>query len=42
MKVLIDTHIAIWAMLDAPQLSQDARNILLDKNNEIYYSAVSI
>ena len=42
MKILIDTHIAIWSVLDDPKLSKAARDILLDKKNEIYYSAASI
>ena len=34
MKILIDTHIAIWAVLDDPKLSKEARDILLDSKNE--------
>ena len=42
MKVLIDTHIAIWAVSDDPKLPKVARDILLDESNEIYYSTASI
>lgn len=42
MKVLIDTHIAIWSVLDDPKLSKAARDILLDRGNEIYYSSASV
>ena len=42
MKVLIDTHIAIWAVSDDYKLSKAARDILLDESNEIYYSTASI
>ena len=42
MKVLIDTHIAIWAISDDPKLPEAARDILLDENNEIFYSTASI
>ena len=42
MKVLIDTHIAIWSVLDDPKLSKEARVILLDGANEIYYSSASV
>ncbi len=42
MKVLIDTHIAIWAISDDPKLPKAARDILLDESNEIYYSTASI
>lgn len=38
MKFLLDTHIAIWAVLDAEELSDEARSIILDEKNEIYYS----
>lgn len=41
MRILIDTHIAIWAIEDNPKLSQKAREILLDESNEIFFSAAS-
>ena len=36
MKVLIDTHIAIWAVLNDPKLPERARDIILDRENEIF------
>lgn len=42
MKILLDTHIAIWAVLDSEELSEEAREMILDENNEIYYSAASV
>ena len=42
MKILLDTHIAIWAVLDSTELSDSAKAIILDENNEIYYSAASV
>lgn len=42
MKVLIDTHIAIWAISDDPKLPKPAKDILIDESNEIYYSTASI
>lgn len=42
MKILIDTHIAIWAVLNDPKLPKNARDIILDDENEIIYSTVSI
>lgn len=42
MKILLDTHIAIWAVADSEELSDVARELILDRNNEIYYSAASI
>ncbi len=42
MKILLDTHIAIWAVLDSEELSDEARAMILDEDNEIYYSAASV
>ncbi len=42
MNLLLDTHIAIWALNDDPQLSPKGRKLLLDANNTIYYSTVSV
>ncbi|MBD5451884.1 MAG: type II toxin-antitoxin system VapC family toxin [Lachnospiraceae bacterium] len=36
MKVLIDTHIALWALMDDPKMPKEAEKILMDENNEIY------
>lgn len=41
MDVLLDTHIAVWAISDSPALSRAARNILLDGKNEVYVSDIS-
>ena len=42
MKILIDTHIALWALIDDPKMPKEAKNILMDENNEIYYSTASV
>ena len=42
MNILLDTHIAIWALNDDPLLSAKARNLILDADNTIYYSVVSV
>lgn len=42
MNLLLDTHIAIWALNDDPALSQKARALILDPDNTIYYSSVSV
>lgn len=42
MKILLDTHIAIWAVLDSVELSNAAREMILNECNEIYYSAAFI
>lgn len=42
MKVLIDTHIAIWAVLNDPKLPKKARDIILNRENGIFYSTASV
>ena len=41
MNILLDTHIAVWAITDDPMLSKAARDFILDPDNTIYYSSVS-
>lgn len=41
MKILLDTHMAVWAVLDKGELSQMAREMILDPSNTIFYSPVS-
>jgi len=42
MNLLLDTHIAIWALNDDAALSQKARELILDPDNTIYYSTISV
>ena len=42
MKILIDTHIALWALMDDPKMPKEAKKILMDENNEIYFSTASV
>ena len=42
MKILLDTHIAIWSLLDSPKLTQKARNLIMDPDHTIYYSVISV
>ncbi|MDP6522796.1 MAG: type II toxin-antitoxin system VapC family toxin [Kiritimatiellia bacterium] len=42
MRVLLDTQIALWALTDSPRLSQEARSLILEPANDIYFSAASI
>ena len=41
MKLLLDTHIVIWALTDDNRLPSAARKLILDPDNMIYYSVVS-
>lgn len=42
MNLLLDTHIAIWALNDDSELSEKAKELILDPDNTIYYSTVSV
>ena len=42
MKLLADTHIIIWALLDNGKLPAQARALLSDPKNEVYFSSVSV
>lgn len=41
MRLLLDTHTLLWALLDAPQLSKHARSAIGSPDNELLISAVS-
>ena len=42
MRLLLDTHILIWALENSPRLGATARNLLGDPENEHWVSAASI
>ena len=42
MNILLDTHLALWALNDDPALSEKAKELILDPDNTIYYSAISV
>lgn len=42
MDILLDTHILVWSLTEDSRLSSKAIDLLTDKNNRIFYSAVSI
>jgi PIN domain nuclease of toxin-antitoxin system len=42
MKLLLDTHVALWAVSDDPRLSPKARELIAAQRNLIWVSAVSI
>ena len=41
MKLLLDTHIILWALDDNLKLSNQARELIMDAKNDIYYSSAS-
>ena len=42
MKLLLDTHTALWLVNDYEKLSPKAETMLLDDTNELYLSIVSV
>jgi len=42
MKLLLDTHIILWAAGQPDKLSESARNMLIDTRNSLFFSAASI
>jgi len=42
MRLLLDTHIVIWALANDPNLPKKARELILDEGNDIYVSVVSL
>lgn len=41
MKYLLDTHAFLWWIADSPRLSAEARRLIGDSRNQIFFSAVS-
>jgi len=41
-RLLLDTHIALWAIADHPNLSPKARRLIDDPDNQIVVSTASI
>lgn len=41
MRYLLDTHTFLWWNIDDPQLSTIAKEIIADRNNEIFLSAAT-
>ena len=42
MRLLLDTHIALWALVDSPRLPANARLLILAPDNEVVVSAASV
>ena len=42
MKLLLDTHIWIWALLDPERLSPAVRDALVSPDNELWLSPISV
>ena len=42
MRLLLDTHIALWAITDSPRLNAQARSLILNPANSIHISTASV
>ena len=42
MRVLVDTHLLLWAMASPRRLPKEARALILDATNEVFFSAASV
>lgn len=42
MRVLLDTHVLLWAAASSSRLSPETRSLVEDPQNEVYYSAASV
>jgi PIN domain nuclease of toxin-antitoxin system len=41
MRLLLDTHVALWALTDDPRLARKARDLILDIRSEVFVSVAS-
>jgi PIN domain nuclease of toxin-antitoxin system len=41
-RVLVDTHLLLWAVASSRRLPKEARSLILDAANEVFYSAASV
>jgi PIN domain nuclease of toxin-antitoxin system len=41
MKILLDTHALLWMLSDDERLSDQAKNYILNHNNELFFSLAS-
>ena len=42
MKLLLDTHVLLWAAGEPEKLSENTRFLLLDESNDLFFSSASI
>jgi len=41
-NLLLDTHVALWAIVDSPKLSQSARDLIRSANTNVWISMASV
>lgn len=42
MRILLDTHIALWAIADTSKLPREVIKLLENESNEVFYSVASV
>lgn len=42
MRLLLDTHVLIWALSDSPKLSDQARALIEDRSNQVLFSSAAL
>ncbi len=42
MKVLLDTHVLLWLVMDDPRLSHPAKEVLVAEEHKLFFSIVSL
>lgn len=42
MKILLDTHILLWAITNDIQLPENAKKMILNADNDIFFSSISV
>ena len=42
MKLLLDTHVLIWALTDSPHLCSEVRNMIISPENQVCFSTASL
>ncbi len=42
MRLLLDTHVALWSLGEPTRLSADARTAIVDADSDVFASAVSL
>lgn len=42
MRILLDTHMLLWSLSNDPKLPEKARDLIMDRENELFYSVASM
>lgn len=42
MRLLLDTHVALWAIVDSPRLTSEVRSLIADEANTLFVSVASL